>query len=274
MLSSKPSLLKKQIQDLETENSELKVQLMEARAMIESLRQENEGLSKRLKAYNLTKTIAAEPENPISLSPQELCDNCNQEVPSGNISLHKIQCIKRYTKCKACRTIIPSSEVESHYRAQMGTFEDLLKDIESGSIEKLADREAHGHNFNAQDPGPGNNTLVHIAVKAGKRELVQFFLNKGLGINMINAFGETPLHVACGKNKDLAMVQFLVSKGADYKICNSMGDSPVEVAKRNGFHEAILYFQQKANGGTRPGTSGYNVRPGSVGNRLNRIIDN
>ena len=226
---------------------------------------------KRLNAYKSSAPVASESIQAPIISSQQICDNCNQEVPSGTIDLHKAQCMRRITKCKACNLPVVSSQLENHFLSIVGIFADVVKDIETGNIESLGNREAHGCDFHIQDTDPGKNTLLHIAVKTGKREIVQFLLNKGLDINALNNFGETPLHVACGKNKDLHMVQFLVSKGSDFKIFNAMGDTAVEVAKRNGFHEAVLYFQQKFSGAGRPGSS-YNSRPSTVSSNNYRIL--
>ena len=268
---TKTGALKKQIQDLEHENSDLKVQLMEARAMIESLREENQSLQKRLNSYKPSpvKLFSLSPQPEPSFSKSSVCDNCNQEVPPENLDLHKVQCLRRFTKCKACNQPFPPSQLETHSLSKIGSFLDIVKDIESFNIESLGDREAHGCRFDAKDNQPGENSLLHAAVRTGKRETVQFLLNKGIDVNIRNSFGESPLHFVCGKSKDLAMVQFLVSKGADFRAVNDMGDSPVDVAKRNGFHECVLYFQQKmlANGG-RPGTSSFYSRSASSSHRI------
>lgn len=158
---------------------------------------------------------------------------------------------------------MPSNSIESHIQEKRGKFEDLVQDIEQGNLESLADRELHGCKFDVSEVSEIGNSLLHIAVRNGKREIVQYLLNKGVGINVVNNFGESLLHVACGKLKDFSMVQFLVNKGVDLRMVNSMGDSAVDVAKRNGFHEAVLYFQQRgqvkgrlmsAGGPRRPGT--------------------
>lgn len=269
MIISKTGILKKQIQELEFENSELKVQLMESRAIIESLQQENKSLCKRLSSYKYDgKPNESKAES--ASSSVRMCDNCNQEVPADNIDLHKVQCYRRIVKCKACNLGIPTNQLENHINTEKGTVEDLIKDIELANIESLGNREAHGCKFDIVLDDPGQNTLIHIATKTGRREVLQFLLNKGINVNSVNSFGETPLHVACGKLKDFAMVQFLVSKGSDLKATNAMGDSAVEVAKRNGFHEAVLYFQQKLMGNARPGSSFQSSRPSTSVNLLNR----
>jgi ankyrin repeat protein len=253
MLSSKSSNLHRQVQNLESENADLKAQLMEAKAIIDSLKQENQALSKRIRTYKGNTIISSDSTFVTNKGSSSICDNCNQEVPERNLDLHFVQCLKRITRCISCNEPISAVELDNHIAAQKGSIEDMIIDIESGNIGRLDSRVAHGAELSIVDTN--GNTLLHIAVKSGKREMVQYFLSKGLDINASNNFGETPLHLVCGRHKDFCMVQFLTTKGSDCMKPNSLGDSPMELAKRNGFLEAVIHFQKKSGNG-RPGTSG------------------
>jgi hypothetical protein len=258
----KKTLIQQTLFQLEQENSELRQELMEAHAIIETLKQENQALTKRLNTYinKPGKTLKPEePSKPVS----KVCDICSQDIPLSNFDLHQIQCMRKNARCQFCNQIFPVNNIDAHIQEKRGKFEDLVLDIEQGNIESLADREIHGCKFDSREPGDIGNTLLHTAVKNGKREVVQFFVNKGLNLNEVNNFGESLLHVACGKLKDFSMVQFLVSKGVDFRVVNSMGDSAMEVAKRNGFHEAVLYFQQKVQMKGRLMSAGVSRRPGT-----------
>jgi hypothetical protein len=269
MQISKTSALKKRIHELEEENSSITQQLLEARAQIDSLQKENTALYKRLGAY-IPLGPKAKPIDPELPSPESsLCENCNQEVPTSNYDLHRVQCLRRVTKCPACQTPIQISQLDSHIKSKVGTFEDIVKDIEEGNIASLNERGVHGCKFDIREPNETENSLLHVAIRTGKLEIMQFLLSKGLNINTVNTFGETPLHMACGKYKDMTSIHFLVSKGADMKIKNSMGDSPMDIAKRNAFHEAQLFFQQKMSIG-RPGSSAVHIRPSTGGHLIHR----
>ena len=256
MLPSKTSMLQRQVKELESENADLKIHLMEAQALIGSLAQENQALSKRLINYKGNTIITSNSTFITNTCSIAVCENCNQEVPQENIDLHLVQCLRRITRCKVCNE--PLTDLELHLRSQIGNIEDIILDIESGNIQSLDSRFAHGARIDTLDDNANN--LLHIASKSGKREMVQYFLSKGLDINAINEFGETPLHLVCGKFKDFYMVQFLINKGSDFRLTNSLGDSCMEVAKRNGFHEAVIYFQQKGLKSPRPSTTAGNSR--------------
>lgn len=258
---SKKSPLQATLHQLEQENSELRQELLEAQALIETLKLENQALTKRLSTYIRPEKPQKPEDHPKSST--KTCDICSQEIPASNYDLHQVQCMRKNARCQYCNSVVPSNSIESHIQEKRGKFEDLVQDIEQGNLESLADRELHGCKFDVSEVSEIGNSLLHIAVRNGKREIVQYLLNKGVGINVVNNFGESLLHVACGKLKDFSMVQFLVNKGVDLRMVNSMGDSAVDVAKRNGFHEAVLYFQQRgqvkgrlmsAGGPRRPGT--------------------
>lgn len=276
MKPSKLSNLHKYIKELEDENSELKTQLMEAQAVIASLHQENHALSKRLNSYKGNAIFDSDCTFITNQGFSIQCENCYQDVQRENLDSHLVLCLNMITHCSACNEPVlimkPSGSydqvikddtnalilsdmnfayIESHMVNEKGNIDDMIGDIEKNNIQKLDLRLAHGANIEEKTCDSNKNTLLHIAAKLGKREMIQYILSKGLDVNIRNGYGETALHVACGKNKDLSMIKFLVSKGADIEICNSIGDTCVEVAQRNSFHDAILYFQGRSVGKTR-----------------------
>lgn len=269
---SKKSALQQSLQQLESENSLLKTELLQAQAIIESLKQENQALTKRLSTYTSKPEESKRIEKPSldtnNDSPSRLCDLCKQEIPKLNFDLHQVQCMRKNTKCQYCNLVLPVTALDKHLNDMKSGFESLAQDIENGNIGSLADKELHGCGFEVKDDGEAGNSLLHVAVKSGKREMVQFLMNKGLDINVVNNFNESVLHVACGKLKDFDMVQFLISKGADVRILNSMGDSAVDVAKRSGFLDAVLYFQQKGAIRARPMSARNIARPGTGASKM------
>ena len=48
-----------------------------------------------------------------------------------------------------------------------------------------------------------------------------------MNIDIQNKFGETPLHICSGQNKNLDLVKLLIMKGANSSIKNQLGDSPL-----------------------------------------------
>ena len=73
----------------------------------------------------------------------------------------------------------------------------------------------------------------------------------GVGVNAVNAAGDTALHLAVGRNYE-SVVRFLVGKGASLTIANKRGQTPRELAealKREGILKALT----NPNGPTEPG---------------------
>ncbi|CAG9328774.1 unnamed protein product [Blepharisma stoltei] len=246
-------------QELLLENEQLKAKLLEATTIIDALRKENAALTKRLNSFLNTQVIQGDSTfvtNSGDLAAQ--CDNCGQEIPRQNIQIHTAQCIRRIKRCQACNKAINISEIDAHMKEQIGEFKDIIADIESNNIESLSQREAHGAKFDIKDDN--QNSLLHVASRCGNREIAHFLISRGAGVNSQNIFGETPLHLVCGKNKDIGMVQFLLTQGADSGIVNTIGESPQSIAQRSGFHEASICFSQHTHAPIRPRTSAGGIR--------------
>lgn len=71
---------------------------------------------------------------------------------------------------------------------------------------------------------PANN--LHLACAAGNLQNVQTLSGKGTDLNSKNAFGLTPLYIACDKQYgDIAI--YLIKKGADLGVVCAPGDTPM-----------------------------------------------
>lgn len=79
---------------------------------------------------------------------------------------------------------------------------------------------------------------------APDRELVEFFLSKGINVNEKDDGGNTPLLCAVRANK-LDMVMFLVEKGADVNAKNDFEDTPLKLAQDKGGISIINYLKSK-----------------------------
>jgi ankyrin repeat protein len=73
------------------------------------------------------------------------------------------------------------------------------------------------------------NTPLHLAV--GHPEMLQLLLQAGAKVNARNAFGHTPLHLAVG---DRRAVEILIAAGADVRARNGFGKTPLDYAMRQG----------------------------------------
>lgn len=236
--------MQKEIQELENANSNLKIQLIEAQAIITSLQQENQYLQKRLTCYKNETFLSFDSTFITNQFLDTQCDNCEESIPASSIELHTIECTKKLTKCSICNEKVLIQDMPQHITSRMGTVHELEQEIEKGDIQTIEMRIAHGARVSSVSDDIYCNSLMHLAVRHGRLEIVEYFLKRGLDINCTNACGESPLHLVCGKVKDLVMVKYLVSKGAECRMKNSLGDSCIDLAKRYGFHEAVLFFQQ------------------------------
>jgi ankyrin repeat protein len=82
---------------------------------------------------------------------------------------------------------------------------------------------------------------------APDREMVDFFMAKGCKINDKDDGGNTPLHVAVRAGK-LDLVAYLVEKGADINAKNDFDDTPIIIAQNKGMISIINYL--RSNGAT------------------------
>lgn len=252
-------LLLRQSQELLIENDQLKAKLLEARTIIDSLRKENLALNKRLNAFLNTHPIQGDSTFVTNSGDMaSVCDNCSLEIPKQNLQIHTTQCLRRITRCQACNKPVNIPDLDSHIKGQIGSFDEIVLDVTSSNVDSLSQREAHGAKFDVKDDQ--QNTLLHVSSKLGNREMAHYLITRGVNVNSQNCFGETPLHLVCGKNKDISMVQFLLTQGADPSLINTLGESAQSIAQRSGFYEAILYFNQNPQAPSRPRTSAGGIR--------------
>jgi ankyrin repeat protein len=93
---------------------------------------------------------------------------------------------------------------------------------------------------NKDEEGNENETLLHMAVSNGNKDMVIFFIEKGLDINATNARGETPLYYAVYYYRDsLEILQFLIQAKANLNLLTKTGDTPLHLAAYRGYHEVV-----------------------------------
>ena len=105
--------------------------------------------------------------------------------------------------------------------------------------------ELHGAQLYQLNEDDSNNSLLHYAANANRRDMIEYLLLKGVDINQKNKFEETPLHLCCGQNKNLALAKYLYLSGADPKLKNKLGDTALQLAQRYGNHEIALMLSQR-----------------------------
>ena len=76
-------------------------------------------------------------------------------------------------------------------------------------------------------------TLLHIAIRRDRRDMVSFLLDNGADINKVDGVGWTPLMEAIMDDMP-ELVKFLVDKGADKTIANKRGVTAPMLAQKFG----------------------------------------
>lgn len=98
-----------------------------------------------------------------------------------------------------------------------------------------------GANLNAQDK-LGYSSL-HFAAQNGYIEIADMLLKNGASIDLLDAYGNTPLGKAVFYfNNDPEMIYLLLQKGANRFLENFNGVSPLELANSIGNYNISKYF--------------------------------
>jgi ankyrin repeat protein len=65
-------------------------------------------------------------------------------------------------------------------------------------------------------------SLIHISAMNGDHQIMSYLIHKGLHVNSVDNYGNTPLHYAVRGNF-IKCIQMLVEKDADENIKNNDG---------------------------------------------------
>lgn len=95
-----------------------------------------------------------------------------------------------------------------------------------------------------------NNTLLHLAVKDKKMDIVLELLMRNVDINLQNDLGDTPLHIAAANN-DEEMINLLLDNCAKTGIRNCENQTYLDVIKMQnsnaGVKNLISIFEKKTS---------------------------
>ncbi len=95
-----------------------------------------------------------------------------------------------------------------------------------------------GADVNARAGFRQKKTLLHEAVESGRKELVQYLLDKGANINAKDRRGWTPLHMAAAAGR-IEIVKLLLAKGADVNVGDIRGGTALWYANEQGNEEIV-----------------------------------
>ena len=118
-------------------------------------------------------------------------------------------------------------------------LEELLKAVNDGDAKSVALYLNKGMDPDTADPD--GNTILMIAARLGRQEVVSLLISRKAGVTRRSAHGDTALMLACLKGH-LAVAKILVANGAQI---NQPGWMPLHYAAFEGRAEVISYLIEK-----------------------------
>lgn len=107
---------------------------------------------------------------------------------------------------------------------QKGASQNIFEACEKGELAQVKELVAEGIDLEIMDSK--GQTPLHVASRAGKKEVVEFLIEKGSKINAQNTAGETSLFLACDRNKP-EVAKILADAGADLEVATKRGFRPL-----------------------------------------------
>ena len=140
------------------------------------------------------------------------------------------------TECPYCKIKINRADLDAHIEEERGTYEDLLEAVIKDKLSDVETMYTHGNDIHAiSDNDSSKNTLLHVAVMHGSREVGEYLIRNGLSVNVLNQNNETPLHHSVAikdETKALETIEMMMYMHADPYSKDKLGDTPIEKAKR------------------------------------------
>lgn len=110
------------------------------------------------------------------------------------------------------------------------------------------------NSININLPNEDSNSLLNVIIdndiidmtEKQKNELVEFFIQKGVAVNMPNKFNITPLHIAAKRHYSM-IIQTLINAGANLNAIDNYGKSPLHYATSNTSDKTTQELVPKEN---------------------------
>jgi len=115
--------------------------------------------------------------------------------------------------------------------------ERLMSAMQAGNLERIQAIIDDDRALAELKDDLGEN-LFHKAVSSGRKDIVDFLLERGFSVYEKNSSDRTPLHEASAKGYR-EMAEALISHGADITAKDLKGDTPLHLATRNGHKDVV-----------------------------------
>jgi hypothetical protein len=107
-------------------------------------------------------------------------------------------------------------------------------------IKKVPLQYLKSMNIDLEETDKNGISLIHILAQLGDTKGMKYVLSKIRNIDIVDSFGETPLHKACAKSKFKA-AHLLIQYGADVNAVTNKGDSPLTILAAQGNIDIRLF---------------------------------
>lgn len=101
------------------------------------------------------------------------------------------------------------------------------------------------------DPNLGDGmgfTALHLAAQNWSSDAARLLLERGVEVDPVNGYGNTPLFVAVGASRGRGdLIELLRSYGADPAHVNKAGQTPVGLARLIGNFNISQFFEDVAD---------------------------
>jgi len=137
------------------------------------------------------------------------------------------------------------------------SFTDIFAAAQEGTVDDVKSFIDKGVDVNTKDKY--GQTPLHIAVGRENIEIVKFLVSEGkANVNVKEVDGKTPLHLAATYNDNIEVVKFLIDNGADVNAKNNGGYTPLHSAVGGKNVELVRYLvlEGKADVEARDGHGG------------------
>lgn len=88
-------------------------------------------------------------------------------------------------------------------------------------------------------------SLVHVAAIRNNAPILKELIARGLDVNLVDNYGQTPLHYA-SEQAGVEVIQTLLDAGATINSVDKNGKTPLMLAKNNPFKESLPYLQKES----------------------------
>lgn len=100
-------------------------------------------------------------------------------------------------------------------------------------------------NINAPNPSNGKNLFLRVVGNEPKKEIVEYFVKRGVDVNYRDNDGNSPLLIMALNSCDVEAVKILVEAGADINTENREGNTALLISLKKKNFETAMYLLEK-----------------------------